>query len=207
MANKKIGTCLLTGKTDKLVKCHILPQAFTRPAINGEPLLQSTKGEGHRRRWTSWYDASLVARAGEDILSAIDDVAIKELRRAKLVWSGWGIVPPVFEPIGPYLPDHGLRTVKKINQEAIWRFFWSIAWRASVSQIADMKYFQLPEEVEVMARDAILKQRTSCLELPVSLIQLSTKGEAHNHSPSLIRNYNQVQMAKTRSRYLSLEFT
>ncbi len=182
MANK-VGHCLLTGEHGKLVKCHIIPQAFTRPSVKGEPLLQSTRGKGHQRRWSSWYDNSLVTRTGEDYLSAIDDAAIKELRKAKLVWSGWGLFAPVFETISPLLPDHGLRILDGLNQELVCLFFWSIAWRASVSKIQDMRHFELPKDVEEKAKRAVLEQKISCMDMQASLIQLSTQGEQHNHSP------------------------
>ncbi|MEK0163987.1 hypothetical protein VWX35_05135 [Phaeobacter sp. A36a-5a] len=185
MARKKIGVCRLTENEGKLVKSHIIPQAFTRPTISGAPLLQSTKGRGHLRRWTSWYDSSLVTRDGEDLLSEIDDLAVKELRRAKLVWSGWNFHLPREMVFGPMSADHGIRIVQNFNQEAVCLFFWSIAWRASVSKIPDMQNFSLPSQIEEKAKSAILKRRIDCAEMPVSLIQLSTKGEPHNHSPIL----------------------
>ncbi|UWQ77835.1 hypothetical protein K3725_10930 [Leisingera sp. S132] len=185
MAKKKFGVCRLTGNEGKLVKSHIIPQAFTRPTVAGSPLLQSTKGRGHLKRWTSWYDASLVTRTGEDLLSEIDDLAIKELRRAKLVWSGWNFHLPKDITLGPMSEDYGIRTVDNFNQEAVCLFFWSIAWRASVSQISDMQNFSLPKEIEEKAKLAILEGRIDCSKMPISLIQLSTKGEPHNHSPIL----------------------
>ena len=73
-----IGICKLTGKNGTFVKCHILPQAFTKPMTPGAPLIQV--GDGHRpsQRWTSWYDKAIVTRAGEDFLEKIDTKAIAE---------------------------------------------------------------------------------------------------------------------------------
>ena len=41
-------------------------------------------------RSNSWYDYNLVTAKGEKILSEIDDLAISELRKHKLIWSGFG---------------------------------------------------------------------------------------------------------------------
>ena len=185
MAKKRYGICSLTGEEGQLVKCHILPQAFTRPIIKGSPLEQSTLGRGVKRRWSSWYDPSLVTRAGEDILSLIDDKAITELRRAKLVWSGWSLVPPVFEVFSQVMPDHGLRELADIDANAISLFFWSVAWRASVSSLREMEGFSLPIEIEEAAKAAILSGGVNMWRYPISLTQLSTRGEDHNHTPVL----------------------
>jgi hypothetical protein len=77
MAN---GTCRLTGTKGKFVKSHLIPKALTRPEEPGLPLIQGGSGKRARKRWDSWYDSELVTREGEDILSALDDWAIRYLR-------------------------------------------------------------------------------------------------------------------------------
>lgn len=183
-AKSQEGQCALTGKSGKFVKSHIFPQAFTRPSESGVPLYQSTRGRGELRRWSSWYDSSLVTRDGEDILSEIDDKAIKLLRRHQLVWSGWTIFRPYFEQIGPLFPDHGIRKIKVLEPQALIRFALSVAWRASASSLPDMQEATLEPE---------LQERLRCLTagevfdgpspFPVSLTQISDVGIIHNQSP------------------------
>ena len=178
------GYCALTGSYGKFVKCHILPQAFTRPTTNGKPLYQSTKGEGLHRRWSSWYDKKLAVRKGEDFLSAIDDEGIKCLRKHQLVWSSWQVFRPHFESIAPMLPNHGFRQVKGLDTEALIRFAHSIAWRASASTLPDMKHATLEKTVEDGLKEYVLGKPLEGPSLyPVSLTQISTVGEAHNQSP------------------------
>lgn len=182
--NMQVGRCALTGQHGKFVKCHILPQSFTKPAINGEPLYQSTRGEGERRRWTSWYDQNLVTRDGEDILSAIDDKAIRQIRKHQLVWSSWTVFRPYIEPFSPLMPHHGFRKIKIDDSEALIRFALSIAWRASASLLPDMKDATLEPEIQNRLKDYVLGDKIESASMfPVSLIQISTRGEAHNHSP------------------------
>lgn len=179
-----IDRCALTGKPGKFVKCHILPQAFTKPAIKGEPLHQSTRGKGERRRWSSWYDKNLVTREGEDILSAIDDKAIKQLRKHQLVWSSWAGFRPHMETFAPVMPDHGYRKISVVESEALIRFALSIAWRASASSLPDMEHATLEPEIQDRLKDYVLGAKIEgASAFPVSLIQLSTCGETHNHSP------------------------
>lgn len=185
MAKKFFGTCKLTGAEDKLVKAHIIPQAFTRPSRSGSPLYQSSKGNGYRRRWTSWYDSTILSREGEDYFAKLDDLAVKALREAKLVWSGWHFPPHDIQSFAPMMPSHGIRTITLNQQEALCRFFWSVAWRASVSNIEDMRDFRLPIEIEEKVGTAIVEEAIDCQQFQVSLTKLSSKGEPHNQSPFL----------------------
>lgn len=178
------GRCALTQKNGKFVKCHILPQSFTKPSVSGAPLYQSSQGDGEKRRWSSWYDKNLVTREGEDILSEIDDKAIKQLRKHQLVWSSWTVFRPHFEKFSPMLPNHGLRRVKIDDSNSLIRFALSVAWRASASSMPDMRYATLDPEMENSLKDYVLgREIKGASSFPVSLIQISTRGEIHNHSP------------------------
>lgn len=178
--------CALTNERANFVKCHILPQAFTRPAAKGAALYQSTKGVGGRRRWTSWYDPALVTRTGEDLLSSIDDAAIKSLREHLLVWSSWVVFRPHFESFGPLMPNHGFREINGINAERLIAFALSVAWRASASSLPDLNDVKLDQETELALREYVLgKPIEGTSQFPVSLTQLSTLGQIHNQSPYL----------------------
>lgn len=182
----KIGRCALTGQHGKFVKCHIIPQSLTKPSEDGAPLFQSTKGKGALRRWTSWYDPSLVTREGEEILSLIDDRAIKELRKNHLIWSSWTAFSPQFAPLGATLPSHGLRKVNIEDSDALIRFAHSIAWRASASQLSEMDEATLNIEIQDRLKDYILGEKIEgASSFPVSVVQISTIGEIHNQTPYL----------------------
>ena len=178
------GVCALTGAVGPYVRCHILPQAFTRPSVVGEALYQSTRGRGEARRWSSWYDPKLVIRKGEDILSKIDDAAIKELRKHMLVWGGWTIFQPHFEKFGPAFPEHGYRVLSGVNTSSLIRFGLSVAWRASVSTMADMAGVSLNSSQQTELKKYVLGAPiTETSSFPISLIQLSTKGMINNQAP------------------------
>lgn len=87
---RKAGVCRLTGETGPFVDSHIIPRALTVADRDGDHFVEHGDGTRPKRRSNSWYDNELVTRSGEDKLSLIDDLAIRELRRLKLVWSGWG---------------------------------------------------------------------------------------------------------------------
>src|SRR5688572_227456 len=84
------GICKLTGKRGTLVRAHILPLALTDVAET--EVSQASAGEGTTSagHWCCLYDDALVTAAGEQILAEYDDNGTKELRRQRLVWSGWG---------------------------------------------------------------------------------------------------------------------
>jgi len=180
------GVCALTGSHGKFVKCHILPQAFTRPEIKGEALYQSSRGRGERRRWSSWYEKKLVTREGEDFLSDIDDAAIKMFRKHQLVWSSWTVFRPHFEKMALTLPDHGYRKVKISDANTMIRFALSVAWRASASSLPDMAEAKLEMEQEERLKDFVLGEPiVGASPFPVSLTQISTIGMIHNQSPGI----------------------
>ena len=66
------GICKLTGITGKLVKSHLIPQALTQPEFKGTPLIQVGNGKIPIRRWSSWYDSSIVTSDGEAILADLE---------------------------------------------------------------------------------------------------------------------------------------
>jgi hypothetical protein len=154
LSHGRIGKCKLTGAVAPFVRSHILPKALTKPSTKGSPLFESTQGTGPKRKWSSWYNENLVCRKGEDFLSSIDDRAIKELRKHKLIWSGWdeGGEPKAENIYG----EHSIREIGNIDQSIVWLFFASVAWRASASKLDEMNYFKLPATDEDSLKCSIL---------------------------------------------------
>lgn len=186
MPKKHWGQCKLTGKEGQLVKCHILPQALTKPSRQGRPLMDSTLRNGPKRRWTSWYDPQIVSREGEDLLSQIDDAGIKAARRDQLVWQSWHVAPPKITPLSKHSYLRGFRRVV-LNQdaEALRKFAHSILWRAAVSKLPAMRGVQLPDESIELLRKSTQSETPAPIDLfPVSLVQIVSKGTAHNLAPS-----------------------
>lgn len=85
----KTGLCALLEQEGTYAKAHLIPQALTRTDVPGDRFIEAGIGFRPIRRFTSWYDQKLVIQAGEKILSDIDTQGIEELRKHKLVWSGW----------------------------------------------------------------------------------------------------------------------
>lgn len=181
----KVGDCSLTGKEGKFVDAHILPKALTRPAIRGEALYQSTKGKGYKKRFSSWYDKSLVIREGEDILARIDNKGIKLLRQNMLIWSSWIVYKPHFDMLSPALSQHSIRQAELVEPEFLHLFFLSLAWRACASQMPDMRHAKLDDErLELLRQVVSAEKPVQPTFFPVALTQITTKGEVHNYSPT-----------------------
>lgn len=183
------GHCLLTGKLGFFVKSHILPRALTKPEIEGGILYQAGDGEKPQKRRTSWYDYRICTAEGEEFLAELDDFAIKELRRLRLIWSGFGpvkFVKPdyIIEYIdGDELEPKGVRIVEFLNQLKLERWFASLLWRAAVSKLPEMKDVSLNSEKLAHLADFILEGKLDN-PFPISLIQLNTIGSTHNQSPT-----------------------
>jgi hypothetical protein len=184
------GVCALTGTPGKFVRAHILPQALTYGAAKGLPFAQAGQDSPPIKRWTSWYDQSLVTQEGEAILSEYDNWGIEELRRLKLVWSSWGeqtSLPGDFHEI-PEKKGWGARKLVTSDPTRLRLFFLSLLWRAGASQMSEF------DEIAIRASDLrrlkimlVNRDPAPYDRFPVMLTQLSTKGGIHNLTPLSMR--------------------
>ncbi len=179
------GVCRLTGTRGRFVRSHLLPLALTRPDTPGMPLVQYNSGSHPTRRWTSWFDDRLVIREGEDILSDLDNWAIRILRQKKLLWSGWGAAASLQEEYTPIDgTPWGIRRVEGIDPRRLRLFFLSLLWRAAATSRPEFREVELPaEHVETIGR-MLRDGEPGALEFyPTTLTQLSTRGLAQNIVP------------------------
>jgi hypothetical protein len=182
---KSVGRCLLTGKTGVFVQSHILPKALTRPEIAGEPFEQIL-GQRVVRRFSSWYDTSIVIRDGESVLADYDSWAISFLRAKQLIWSGWGPMQVLSDV--KLLPgtNSGIRKVSFLKIDDAYRLrLWTLTllWRASVTNLPEFSSIKLDiihiEKLRVMI---INGNALPLYFYPVQLIQFSTIGMVHNQA-------------------------
>jgi len=182
------GVCKLTGLSGKYVKAHLLPRALTKPTSPGAPFVENgAGGRRPKRAWSSWYDTELVTADGEAILAEFDNWAITELRKHKLIWSGWGPLQVL-----PFGPDHdpipgtdwGIRKLKDADFKKLRLFFLSLLWRAAASTRDGFAEITLPsEELAELGSRLVARDPNPPAYFAVHLIQLFTLGEAHNLAP------------------------
>ena len=179
------GICRLTGTRGPLVKSHLIPKALTQPTQKGAPFFQYSSGAPPVRRWSSWYDPKLVTQSGEDILTELDTWAVSQLRKHKLVWSGWGSL----DTLGSLHRSingtpWGIREVHGIDPHKLRLFFLSLLWRAAATDLTEFSEVQLPEQDLELLRQMIYSKVTEPLPFyPAQLTQLSTVGVIHNQTP------------------------
>jgi hypothetical protein len=195
------GICSLTKRRGKFVNAHLIPKALTKPEIAGFPFVENRFGSRPTRKWSSWYDNKLVTAEGEAVLAALDNWAIPELRKHKLVWSGWGPLQSL-----PHGPDHdpigntgfGLRKVSGLDANRLRLFFLSLLWRAAASTQHGFAEIRLPPQELEKLREMLLANDPGAPTLfSIHLIQISTLGPAHNLTPiaqtKLIPPFGDVQ--------------
>lgn len=182
----RYGFCKLTGKPGAFVKSHLIPEALSRPSQRGAPLIQLGAGQRPSQRWSSWYDAALVTRAGEDVLSDLDTWAIATLREYRLVWSGWGDEDDLGDLNHNICGDLGIREVE-LDTKRLRLFFLSILWRAAASERTEFREVSLSPDDLATLRDAILGKFDPDEDFyPVTLTQISTRGLVHNQAPQVV---------------------
>lgn len=179
------GVCKLTGKHGAFIEAHLIPKALTKPERPGLPFLQAGDGNRPTRRWTSWYDNQLVTQSGEDILTALDTWAITELRRNKLVWSGWQDAISLggnHEPIPE--TEYGFRTIVGVDTRRLRLFLLSLLWRAAATSRPEFNAIDVPVHDLEQIRQMVLTGSVEPIEFyAMQLIQLSTLGSIHNLTP------------------------
>ncbi|WP_152536280.1 hypothetical protein [Mesorhizobium loti] len=184
MAKLVEGVCKLTGSTGKFVDSHLIPKALTKAGGLGEPFTQGGIGRRPVTRHSSWYDQRLVTEEGEAILAKLDDWAIRELRDAKLIWSGWG--PMMTLTDNELIPgtDWGIRRVEGKDWKRLRIFFLSLLWRAGASTREEFSDVQLSDSDLKALRTMILNENPEPIDyFQIELTQLSTFGFEHNQTP------------------------
>lgn len=163
-----------------------MPKAVTRTESPGVVRIETGEGIIPRRRFDSWYDPHIVTRAGEDILSRLDDYGISELRRLKLLWSSWnGKVLLDDQSIDWIAQEWGVRKVSPSDPQKLRLFFLSLLWRAAVTdQIGFTSITLSSERLEKLKLMVVTGDPNPTTAFPVTLIQLSTDGGWHNSTPT-----------------------
>ena len=193
-ARDSSGVCKLTKQPGQFVASHIIPEALTETVWRGYPLIQLGPHGRPVRRWTSWYDPKLVTDAGEKILSAIDDWAIKFLRQRKLVWSSWGPALRLLAAdhmerqydVGAQKPQTiGVRRLQDIDGPRLRLFFLSLLWRAAATDLWEFESISLQsEELEQLRLMVLEGQPAPYSFYPISLTQYSTRAVPFNQATS-----------------------
>lgn len=190
------GTCHLTGEEGPFVASHLIPKALTRLSRTGEKYIETEIGGSIKKRADSWYDTKLVTQKGEDILSDIDSNGINELRKYRLVWSGWKGRARLDDEFPESAPQPTVRLVKISEPGALMLFFQSLLWRAAASSLSEFKEIVLsPDVLEDLRLRVFHKHPGSPGDYPVQLHQLISKGPEHNRTPLL--EYKPIPISAT----------
>lgn len=186
---KPSGLCKLTQSIGPYVDSHIIPLSLTRLSRTGDKYVEAGIGLGIKKRSNSWYDGALVTRRGEDILADIDSKAIVELRKHRLVWSGWGSENRLHSEDIHYVEGKPLCRIIRLGRPEILRvFFLSLLWRAAASTRSEFDSIVIQDAVIEDLRNRILKQEPGPPEdYPIQLFQIITRGVDHNRTPLLER--------------------
>ena len=185
----KTGNCALLGIEGKYAKSHIIPQALTAHSSKGERFIESGREARPVRRYTSWFDHQLVIAEGENILGKIDSDGIAELRKHKLIWSGWNgrdqLLPSDYAvPLAPGA-DLGVRLIEGVDAKKLRLFFLSVLWRSLKTSIKEFDF--LPRagvDLERIGKMIVGGDSGHFGYHPILLDQIGTLGFAHNQSPT-----------------------
>jgi hypothetical protein len=182
----KEGLCALVREHGVFVKSHLIPQALTGHDTPGKHFIEAGRGFRPVKRFTSWYDDELVIRKGEDYLSDIDSRAVIELRKHKLVWSGWGkdkVLKCEHQRIASDTKE-GFRALPNVDAQLLRVYFLSLLWRALSTNRVEFSHLK-KEGVDLdRLREIIISGDAGRAAYhPVILHQMNTRGVTHNFTP------------------------
>lgn len=185
MSRQSNGLCALTGARGKFVRAHIIPAALTRPRERGIPYIQGGEGTRPLRRWTSWYDPNLVTAEGEEILAEYDERGIAILRDHQLIWSSFK-ADRLESGDHTAFPNgtHGIRVIEGLDGKRLRLFLLSVLWRAAATTQPEFEAVKISKEKLGRLQQMLVSREPDPLYLfPCSIMQISTKGPWHNHTP------------------------
>lgn len=186
----KDGLCALLGVHGTYAKAHLIPRALTAPDTPGERFIEAGRGIRPIRRFSSWYDHQLVSTAGESILSQIDTHGIAELRKQRLVWSGFNGKKKLHPNDYFTQPDPatgiGIRNLQQIDGRKVRLFLLSILWRSLKTKIKEFSYLEnIGVDLDLLGKHLVDGDSGAADYLPIVISQISTVGFTHNHSPTI----------------------
>lgn len=189
-APPKTGVCALLGVEGPFAKSHLIPQALTGTNVPGERFIEAGRGARPIRRFTSWYDHQLVTRAGEQILSEIDTHGIAELRKHKLVWSGWNkdkqLITHDYAVHSDAETGLGVRLIENIDSQKLRLFFLSLLWRSLSTKIKEFSHLEnIGVNLQALREILVSKAPTPANYHPILLNQIDSRGFTHNHTPTI----------------------
>lgn len=135
------GKCKLTGDTGKLVKSHIIPDAFMQRTTDA-PFMAIDTVSRPKKMFTGWYDANLVSRVGEDLLEDLDTYAAKVLKGNGLTYSIRRDKKNITDIKGDFSPSTFL-SLDKIDTNKFKLFSLSLMWRAATTSLPDFKSIKM----------------------------------------------------------------
>jgi hypothetical protein len=130
-----------------------------------------------------------VTSEGEGVLSKIDSAGIDELRKHKLIWSGWAGHHKLRLSDYAVPPDKnsglGVRLIEGVDAKKLRLFFLSILWRSLKTGIKEFSF--LPREgvdLDRLGKMIVEGDSGHYGYHPVVLDQIGTIGLSHNQSPT-----------------------
>ena len=141
-----------------------------------------------KMRADSWYDYELCTAEGEKILERIDTAGITQLRRHRLVWSGWDDDDERVRCDGDAGGNENFRIICLGNALELRLFFLSLLWRAAASSLPEFSTITLLNaELEDLRLRVLNENPGPAEDFPIQLFPLITRGTLHNRTPLLER--------------------
>jgi hypothetical protein len=162
------GKCKMCAQDRRLVRAHIIPESFYKPALETTGYAVMMRSEGYDSRMsTGIYDPRLVCEPCERLFSPWDKYG-KEL----LLDFDWdGLIWEDLTSNGVILPEYDYGCLKL--------FFLSLVWRMGSTDRAEFRHVSIPHCLDRLAHH--LKHSTPGGPEEFGILVSRFRGPAHQH--------------------------
>lgn len=182
------GLCQLTRKHGPFAKSHIIPDAFMR-RLTDAPFMEWDGYGRPIKRFTGWYDSSILSQEGEALIARYDDAATKTFLNA-----GWTYRrrrhPDLPEVLVDNFSANQLYTIDNVDTDLVKLFGLSLLWRAAVSSLETFNSIRLKEDfLEDLRLRILAGEAGKPLDIPVYFSLFDGSEELTRVAPTAINNH------------------
>lgn len=172
----------MTGTVGTFAKSHIIPDAFMQ-RVSDAPFMEWGGDGRSKKRFSGWYDQTLMTRDGESLLADYDDYA------AQVLMNGGWTYRRRRDPSNPerlvddFRPEH-LYEIEGVDTDRIKLFGLSLLWRAAASDLEAFRRVRLrPETLEHLRQRVRQGQAGKPLDFPVYFTLFDGSSELPKMAP------------------------
>jgi hypothetical protein len=178
----------LIGTQGPFARAHIIPDAFMQRATDA-PFLECAGESRPRRRFTGWYDPTIIGFEGERLLAEYDDAAAKCFIENGFTYRTRRNPQDIYRLGDRFVPGE-LYEIGNVDTGRIRLFALSLLWRAAVTSLEAFELVEAsPSHLADIRRRLVARDAGPHTEYPVYFGVFCDAEELTKVAPYRVRNH------------------